>query len=315
MSPPYRLPPLNALRAFEAAARHLSFAKASEELNVTPAAVSQQIKKLEDHLQVQLFGRKNRRLTLSDDALLILPGIKDGFDKMKASVQSLQRRQEHGFITVSTTPSFASKWLVPRLDRWVSEYPETDIRISASLDLVDFEKTGIDLAIRFGAGSYSGLTSTFLMKERFVVVCSPMLLNGDNAIQTPADLKHHTLLHVTGQNDDYGADWQHWLQAADVEDVDVERGLYFDDTTVGVLSAIGGQGVLLARRAIVEEDITRGQLIMPFDLDLPVEFSWYLVSPETGLPRPSVAAFKQWLLTEAGQADRTCLSDSLITTQ
>ena len=214
MSPPYRLPPLNALRAFEAAARHLSFARASEELNVTPAAVSQQIKKLEDHLQVQLFRRKNHRLTLSGDALLILPGIKDGFDKMKASIKSLQRRQEHGFITVSATPSFASKWLVPRLDRWVSEYPETDIRISASLDLVDFEKTGIDLAIRFGGGSYFGLTSTFLMKERFVVVCSPMLLHGDDAIQIPADLKHHTLLHVTGPNADYGADWRHWLQAA-----------------------------------------------------------------------------------------------------
>ena len=142
MSPLYRLPPLNALRAFEAAARHLSFAKASEELNVTPAAVSQQIKKLEDYLQVQLFGRKNRRLTLSDDALLILPGIKDGFNKMMAAVQSLQRRQEHGFITVSATPSFASKWLVPRIDRWIAEYPETDIRISASLDLVDFEKPG-----------------------------------------------------------------------------------------------------------------------------------------------------------------------------
>ena len=304
MSPPYRLPPLNALRAFEAAARHLSFAKASEELNVTPAAVSQQIKKLEDHLQVQLFGRKNRRLTLSDDALLILPGIKDGFDKMKASVQSLQRRQEHGFITVSATPSFTSKWLVPRLDRWVSEYPETDIRISASLDLVDFEKTGIDLAIRFGMGSYFGLTSTFLMKESFVVVCSPSLLLGNDPIQTPADLKSHTLLHVLGPNPQYGEDWRHWLQAAGVEDIDSERGLYFDDTAAGVASAIGGQGVLLARRAIVEEDVLRGLLVMPFDIDIPVEFSWYLVSPKTGQPSPAVHAFKQWLLTEAEQADR-----------
>ena len=304
MSPPYRLPPLNALRAFEAAARHQSFVKASEELNVTPAAVSQQIKKLEDHLQVQLFGRKNRGLTLSDDALLILPGIKAGFDKMTASVQSLKRRKEHGFITVSATPSFASKWLVPRLDRWVSEYPDTDIRISASLDLVDFENTGIDLAIRFGAGSYSGLTSTFLMKESFVVVCSPTLLLGDDGVQNPADVKNHTLLHVLGPNPQYGEDWRHWLQTAGVEGIDSERGLYFDDTAAGVASAIGGQGVLLARRTIVEEDILRGLLVMPFDLDLPVEFSWYIVSPKTGQPSQSVHAFKQWLLTEAVQADR-----------
>ncbi len=304
MKPPHRLPPLNALRAFEVAARRLSFVKASEELNVTPAAISQQIKKLEDHLQVQLFGRENRGLTLSEDALLILPGIKDGFDKMAASVQSLQRRKEHGFITVSATPSFASKWLVPRLDRWVSEFPDTDIRVSASLDLVDFEKTGIDLAIRFGAGSYPGLTSTFLMKESFVVVCSPMLFHGDDAIQTPSDLKNHTLLHVLGPNPQFGEDWRHWLQAAGVEGIDPDRGLYFDDTAAGVASAISGQGILLARRAIVEEDINRGLLVMPFNLDIPVEFSWYLVSPKTGLSSPSVNAFKQWLLTEAGQAGR-----------
>ena len=305
MMPVYRLPPLNALRAFEVAARHLSFAKASEELNVTPAAVSQQIKKLEEHLQVQLFGRKNRGLTLSEDAMLILPGIKDGFDKMTSSVQSLQRRKEHGFITVSATPSFASKWLVPRLDRWVAEHPETDVRISASLDLVDFEKTGIDLAIRFGAGTYAGLTSTFLMKESFVVVCSPILVRGDNALEIPADLKNHTLLHVLGPNPQYGEDWRNWLQAAGVGDIDSERGLYFDDTAAGVASAIGGQGVLLARRAIIEEDVLRGLLVMPFDLDIPVEFSWYLVSPKTGQQSPSVNAFKQWLLTEAGQADRS----------
>ncbi len=300
----YRLPPLNALRTFEVAARHLSFAKASEELNVTPAAVSQQIKKLEEHLQVQLFGRKNRSLTLSEDALLILPGIKDGFEKMISSIQSLQRRKEHGIITISATPSFVSKWLVPRLDRWVSEHPETDVRISASLDLVDLEKTGIELAIRFGAGSYPGLTSTFLMKESFVVVCSPTLLSGANAITIPADLKNHTLLHILGPNPQFGADWRNWLQAAGVKGVDSERGLYFDDTAAGIASAIAGQGVLLARRAIVEEDIFRGLLVMPFDLDIPVEFSWYLVSPKVGQPGPTVNDFKQWLLTEAGPADR-----------
>lgn len=305
MPPPFRLPPLNALRAFQAAARHLSFAKAAEELNVTPAAVSQQIKKLEDYLQVRLFSRHNRSLTLSEDAQLLLPGISDGFEKINAAIKSFHRRKEHGFITVSVTPSFASKWLVPRLDHWVKQHPETDIRVSASLGLVDFEKDGIDLSVRFGSGSYPGLESTFLMKESFVAVCSPIFVEGENGIRTPSDLKNHTLLHVTAPNDNYGTDWRHWLQAAGVEDVDVERGLYFDDTTVGVLSAIGGQGVLLARRALVEDDIAKGLLVMPFDFDIPLEFSWYVIAPKPNMSKPAVTAFREWLLTEAGQTDKT----------
>ena len=226
--------------AFEAAVWHLSFAKASEELNVTPAAIISRLK-----ARRTPSGPAIRAKTASISKSPAFSRIRDGFDKMTSSVQSLQRRKEHGFITVSATPSFASKWLVPRLDRWVAEHPETDVRISASLDLVDFEKTAIDLAIRFGAGAYAGLTSTFLMKESFVVVCSPMLVRGNNAIETPADLKNHTLLHVLGPNPQYGEDWRNWLQAAGVEGIDSERGLYFDDTAA-FASAIGGQGVLLS---------------------------------------------------------------------
>ena len=178
MSPPYRLPPLNALRAFEVAARQLSFVKAGAELNVTPAAVSQQIKKLEEYFQVQLFRRKNRHLALTYEAQLIPSNIRDGFEKISSSVRSIQRRKEHGFITVSATPAFASKWLVPRLNRWVSHYPETDIRISASLDLADFERTGIDLSIRFGIGSYPALSSTFFNERELCRCVQPCTVNG-----------------------------------------------------------------------------------------------------------------------------------------
>ena len=170
MSPPFTLPPLNALRAFEAAGRHLSFVRAADELNVTPAAVSQQIKNLEVYLQTKLFRRQNRTLTLSEEAQLLLPGLRNGFEKMNESVKSFQRHTDasirrhakHRSITISTPPSFASTWLVPRLDNWITDHPETDIRISATLLLVDFEREGIDLSIRFGCGSYNGRSrSTF----------------------------------------------------------------------------------------------------------------------------------------------------------
>lgn len=307
MSPPYTLPPLNALRAFEAAGRHLSFARAADELNVTPAAVSQQIKNLEIYLQIELFRRQNRTITLSKEAQLLLPGLRDGFEKMNESVksflryaeQSSRRHANRGSITISTPPSFASRWLVPRLDNWKDDHPGTDIRISASLHLVDFEKEGIDLSIHFGSGSYNGLQSEPLSSETMVVVCSPIFVDGANPLSTPSDLKNHTLLHVKAPHDEFGTDWRHWLKAADVDDVDFGRGLFFADATVAILSAIGGQGILLTNQALVEEDIEKGHLAMPFEINLSLKFSWYVVGPTPNLLRPDISAFKDWLIREA----------------
>jgi len=304
MSAPYNFPPLNSLRAFEATARHLSFQNAAEELSVTPGAISQQIKKLEDILQTPLFHRNNRAVTLTKAGRVLQPDLSRGFESLDDAVQQLKQSAEHQHITVSMTPSFAAKWLVPRLEKWTAQQPDVDVRISASLGLANFGPDGVDLGVRFGSGNYDGLTSALLLKESFVVVCSPIFIDGSKQIKTPEDLHDHTLIHVSGPQGTPGTDWQEWLKSAGVDGIDTSRGLVFDDTAVAILAAIGGQGVLLSRRALVEDDITADRLALPFDLDLPLEFAWRIVAPEGKLKRPEVCAFRDWLLSEA-QSDKT----------
>ncbi len=299
MSAPYNFPPLNSLRAFEATARHLSFQNAAEELSVTPGAISQQIKKLEDILQTPLFHRNNRAVTLTKAGRVLQPDLSRGFESLDDAVQQLKQSAEHQHITVSMTPSFAAKWLVPRLEKWTAQQPNVDVRISASLGLANFGPDGVDLGVRFGSGNYDGLTSALLLKESFVVVCSPIFIDGSKQIKTPEDLHDHTLIHVSGPQGTPGTDWQEWLKSAGVDGIDTSRGLVFDDTAVAILAAIGGQGVLLSRRALVEDDIAAGRLALPFDLDLPLEFAWRIVAPEGKLKRPEVNAFRDWLLSEA----------------
>ncbi len=299
----HSLPPLNGLRAFEAAARHLSFQKAAEELFVTPGAISQQIKKLEEILQVSLFSRKGRAVALTETGNLLLPGLSDGFDRLNRAVQGAIRHRELRHITVSVTPSFAGKWLVPRLENWTNDHPEIDIRISASLQIADFGLEGVDIAVRFGSGEYEGLDSTLLLPESFTVVCSPNLAGGAHRLESPVDLSEHNLLHVGSSTGIPGDDWRQWLKAAGVENIDVSHGLTFNDTAIAILAAISGQGVLLARRVLVEEDIAAGRLITPFAIDLPLDFAWYVVAPPANLERPEIAAFREWLLAEARQSD------------
>jgi len=306
MSAPYSLPPLNGLRAFEAVARHLSFQNAAEELFVTPGAISQQIKKLEDILQAPLFNRDSHGVSLTEAGQQLLPGLSAGFEQLDNAVQKLKRAAQHDHVTISSTPSFAAKWLVPRLERWTALYPTIDIRISASLSLSNFGPDGIDIGVRFGGGKYEGLNSALLLKESFVVVCSPIFIDGTRKISSPDDLRHHTLIHVTGPNPKarLGTDWQEWLKSVGIDDIDVSRGLAIDDSTVAILAAIGGQGFLLARRNLVEDDLAAGRLALPFDLDLPIDHAWHIVAPDDKLKRPEVQAFKDWLLSEA-QRDET----------
>lgn len=299
MSAPYALPPLNGLRAFETVARHLSFQKAAEELFVTPGAISQQIKKLEDILQVPLFIRDSHGVSLTEAGQQLLPGLSIGFEQLEGAVQQLKRNTRQQHVTISATPSFAAKWLVPRLENWTKLHPEIDIRISASLGLANFIADGIDIAIRFGSGIYEGLNAALLLKESFVVVCSPIFIDGSQPITSPDDLRHQTLIHVSSANTAPGTDWQEWLKTAGIDGVDVSRGLVFNDTSVAIMAAIGGQGILLSRRRLVEDDIAAGRLALPFELDLPLEFSWHIVAPDDTLNRPEVSAFKAWLLTEA----------------
>jgi LysR family glycine cleavage system transcriptional activator len=295
-----RLPSLNALRAFEAAGRHLSFTRAAEELHVTPAAISHQVKALEAHLGVQLFRRLNRALLLTDAGQLCLPGVGEGFDRLAAAMAGLEERDARGALTVSVSPSFASKWLVPRLERFTTAYPEIDVRVSASMALVDFQREDVDLAIRYGRGKYPGLRVDPLLQDSIAPMCSPRLRDGARPIRVLGDLRRHTLLHDDSMSfDDAAPDWRMWLAAAGVEGVDTDRGMRFSQFDLAIQAAIDGAGVVLGFRSLVADDLAAGRLVIPFDLSLPLSFAYYVVAPEATADRPKVAAFRDWLLAEA----------------
>ncbi len=299
-----RLPPLNALRAFEAAGRHLSFTKAAEELHVTPAAISHQVKALEDYLGVQLFRRLTRGLLLTDAGQTCLPGLGKSFDGLAAAVENLRGLEEGGVLTVSVLTSLAAKWLVPRLDRFHKAYPDIDVRISSTIRLVDFARDGVDLAIRYGLGHWPGLRADLMRTEELFPVCSPALLEGPHPLRTPDDLRHHTLLHDESWKvvfiDAY-PEWSTWLEAAGVRDIEPTHGPGLSPSSMVIQAAIDGQGVALGRSVLVEADLADGRLVKPFALTLPVDYAYYVVSPETAAERPKVAAFREWIMEEAGK--------------
>jgi LysR family glycine cleavage system transcriptional activator len=299
-----KLPPLNGLKAFEAAARHLSISAAASELNVTPAAISQQIRGLEAQLGVELFRRGNRTMALSEHGRMLLPGLSDGFDLIGDAVAKVRKAQESGPLNVSTSPSFAAKWLIPRLDRFQSAHPDIEVRIAATMDLVDFRNDDADCGIRFGPGKYDGLESVWLMGEEVFPVCSPKLLEGEHPLTSLDRLKHHRLIHDgTMTPTSLAPDWRMWLQAAGVEDVDAGHGMILSPWTMVVQAAIEGQGVALGRRALVAADMEAGRLVRPFDLGLPIPFSHWLVYLPDALRRRKVKAFHDWLIRES-EADR-----------
>ena len=289
-----RIPPLTALRAFEAAGRHLSFTKAADELHVTQAAVSHQVKSLEEHLGLRLFRRLNRTLLLTDAGQLYLPPLTDAFEGIDRATHRLRRRLGRARLTVSVLPSFAAGWLVPRLGRFRQRCPDVDLRIDPTAALTDFRRGDVDLAIRYGRGRYPGLRADWLMREEFYPVCSPRLLEGSVPLHNPADLVHHTLLH-----DEATVDWRAWLLAAGVEGVDAERGITVTDSSMLLRAAIAGQGVALARSVLADDEIASGRLVRPFDVDVPAEFAYYLAYPEESAGRTDVAAFREWILEEA----------------
>lgn len=297
---PRKLPPLNSLRAFEAAARHLSFTKAAEELHVTPAAVSHQIKALEDYCGAALFRRMTRALMLTEVGRAALPHLSDGFDKLAQGAALLAPAAPSRVLTVSVSPSFCAKWLVPRLDRFRAAEPGIDIRIDATDVMADFVSGGVDLALRYGQGDYPGLVSERLMSEAVFPVLSPSLL-ARQPLATPADLRHHTLLHVFWKMaDDKAPSWRMWLKAAGVDGLDAERGPRFNMDNLAVQAAIEGQGVALANGAIVAADLAAGRLVRPFppDKDERTVFSYYLVYPETHAASEKVRAFRKWVMAE-----------------
>jgi len=307
-----RLPPLNALKAFEAAARHLSFVKAARELHVTPAAISHQVKGLEDFLGVALFRRGHRGLELTDAARASLPKLSEGFDRIAEAVERLRAEADAATLTVSSAPSFATKWLAPRLHRFAAAHPEVDVRINASTRLVDASRSGpgdageanstlddADVAIRFGTGVYPGYRVEKLMSVAVSPVCSPALLTGRNPLRTPEDLRHHILIHDNLATEDGRPLWEAWLELAGVQGVDLSRGMRFNHSALALEAAADGLGVALGITALAAADIAAGRLARPFDLALPLGAAYYLVCAERACERPDVAAFRDWILAEA----------------
>ncbi|MEC9369503.1 MAG: transcriptional regulator GcvA [Pseudomonadota bacterium] len=295
-----RLPPLNALRAFEAAGRHLSFAKAADELAVTPPAVSHQVKQLEDWLGIALFRRMTRKVALTEEGRAALPLLSDAFDRLSDAVERVRAREETGALTVSVAPSFAARWLVPRVERFREAHPDIDLRISANIDIVDFRAGDVDVAIRFGRGGYARLKVDKLLSEAIAPLCSPRLLQGKHPLRSPGDLVHHTLLHddslVPGSAI---PDWRMWLRINGFEKIDASRGPRFSYSDHALQAAVDGHGVLLGRLALAQTDLNAGRLIRPFGREIPTEFGYYLVRPDAGPDRPRVAAFRDWILAEA----------------
>lgn len=289
-----KLPPLKALRAYESAARHLSFTEAAKELFVTQAAISHQVKALEAYLGLDLFRRLNRGLMLTDEGQAYLPPIRRAFDLINEATFKVTERDEAGALSVTVLPSFGARWLVARLGRFRMEHPEIDVRVSATSELVDLSRENFDVGIRYGRGQYPGLRTARLLKEDIVPVCSPQLLEGPNPLKEPRDLVHHTLLH----QDSHG-DWRTWLLAAGVQGVEPTRGPVYTEGSMLVQAAVAGQGVALARGVLAGDALTAGRLVQPFELRLPTEYAYYIVSPESKADRAKIVAFTEWLLKEA----------------
>ena len=294
---PKDIPPLNALRAFEAAGRYLSVSRAADELCVTAAAVSHQVKTLEKYLGVRLFRRSGNSLFLTDAGQAFLPGLRTGFAELERAMDALREHDLRGALVLSVAPVFATKWLIPRLDGFHAAHPDIDVRISATLELADFERDGIDAAVRVGRGRYPGFASHRLFGESVVPMCSPVLLEGEHRLLSPQDLRHHVLLHFDWPaHEQVTPDWGTWLKAAAVKGVDATRGPRFTQADYAMQAAIEGAGVVLGWRSLAQVDIDSGRLTIPFDLPLQMDVAFYLVYPEASAERPKLARFREWLL-------------------
>jgi LysR family transcriptional regulator, glycine cleavage system transcriptional activator len=291
-----RLPSLNALKAYEATARHESFTKAANELCVTQGAVSQQVKALEEDLGVRLFRRERQRLLITDAGRAYLDVVRDAFDRLAMGTERLLQHEKSGTLTVTTSPNFAAKWLVHRLGRFAEAYPGIDLRISASVQHVDFAREDIDLAIRHGDGQWPGMHVTRLCAEELFPVCSPSLIAKRKALNAPRDIGNYTLLHT---NDTDG--WAHWLERAGVTGVDAKRGIIFNQASMAIDAAVDGQGIALARTALASWDMISRRLVRPFPQTLDAPFSFWIVCPKVTADLPKISTFRGWLLKEAAE--------------
>lgn len=296
-----QIPSLNALRAFEAAARRQRFGAAADELCVTPAAISQQIKSLESYVGLKLFQRVGRRVTMTQEAQMILPELREAFALIEKSLSRLGDG-ETGLLTINTTLAFAAKWLLPRIHHFQGLYPKIDIRLNTCDQLTHFEQENVDAAIRFGSGSYDGLKSlpiTSVTREKIFPVCSPDLLTKNSPLEKVEDLQFHTLLHDdTMLKNTILPSWSKWLTQAGAANVaDTRPGLHFGNSVLAIDAAINGQGVALSCGFVVSDDLKAGRLIQPLSEPCDLEYSYHLVSPANRVNK-KVEYFYRWLLKQ-----------------
>lgn len=286
---PQTLPPLNGLRAFEAAARHASFTRAADELGVTQTAVSHQIRKLEDQLGVRLFVRVPGAVRLTPAAQTYLLAVHDAFEHLRGATARLRGTPARRVLRLSTTPSFATKWLMPRLAGFQDAHPDFSVEVSTSMELVDFRRDEVDLAIRYGRGAWPGLRATWLLAEDILPVCALALRE---ELRDPARLEAHRLIAVSTFRDE----WALWLTAAGLPTEWAERALVFDMPILAIQAAIDGMGVAITHTPLVEADLAAGRLVAPFDMALASQMGFYVVVPEANADRPEIALLRDWLL-------------------
>lgn len=299
------LPGTRALRTFEAAARHLNFTRAADELGLTPAAVSHQIKEIEDQLDLVLFTRTSRAIRLTEAGNVLLEASVDALDLLNRAV-SRARKMTRGtaLLKVTLDAQFATKWLMRRVDDFRQQKPGIELRFDITYDVRDFERDDVDIGIRFGTGKYPGIVAHRLFENIIIPVCSPSLLASGPPLKKPRDLFNHTLAHIDWSRQGVTwPNWRMWMQAAGVDDFDDSRTLVFRTSTDATQAALDGNAVALADFAMVANDLSQGRLVRPFELGIKVapEFAYFLVYPETAKDDARVIAFREWLLDEVAK--------------
>lgn len=289
------LPPLNALKAFAAAGKHLNLTAAAKELFVTPSALSHQIRGLEDLLAIKLFTRTRHGLELTEAGRLIMPGIHDAFDQLSKTMSLLKPGKDSQTLTISMLSTFAMRWFIPRLSRFQQQHADIDVRISTSVELVNFDRDDVDCAIRFGSGHWPGLTAIRLFAEQLTPVCSPRLATANKPLDTIHNLAAYTLLHARLRPDD----WRIWLNAVGLGDFKLAHGQIYETRNFAIQAAVDGLGVAIVDPSLAAGDIESGRLIQPFKQTLAVENAYYLVYPQSQSEDPSIIDLQDWLLRES----------------
>ena len=295
------LPPLNALKAFEAAARHMSFTRAADELRVTPGAVSHQIRGLEDQLSMPLFERRNNVLKLTEAGLVYLPYVKCAFDQLTNGTSRLQGAGlSPRSLRIAVMPTFALRWLLPRLSRFFHHQPTVEIALTTAADVSDMEAGSADLGIFYGEGPWSGFTADLLFHEELIPVCSPRCLELSGALEKPGDLARLVFIEVSSTPDA----WSHWMRAAEIPHLNMPRRHSVDTCILAIHAALEGYGVMLANHAFVEDDLSTKRLMAPVEISARRDKGWFLLRPEGSTPGREVSAFREWILSEHRGAER-----------